>query len=83
MSEERKEKLINKKSFKIVAVVLAFVITFVSGYYFYHFINCGSTTLLGSALNLINSEAYLIDSETGEQKYLTEQELETIKSLVD
>lgn len=73
--KEKKDRFIDRKPVKIVAVILAFIITFTSGYYFYHFLNCGSTTLLGSALNLINSEAYLIDPETGEQKYLTEQEL--------
>lgn len=64
-----------RKIIKIIALVTAFIATFTCGYFFYHFINIGSTTLVGSVVNLINNTAYLIDPATGEQRYLTEEEI--------
>lgn len=71
---------INKKSklkriLLYVFLPLSFVAVFVFGYFAYYFLNSGSTTLSGAVLNIINNRAYLIDPLTGEQRYLTEEEI--------
>ena len=77
--EEKKNKDINKETIKKVfagiLVTLSFVAVFICGYFSYLFLNVNSTSLTGSVINLINNQAYLIDPETGEQKYLTEEEI--------
>ncbi len=76
---EQKETITKKSALKkillYVVLPLSFVAVFVLGYFAYYFFNSGSTTLSGAVVNIINNRAYLIDPLTGEQKYLTEEEI--------
>ena len=61
-----------KKPFKIVALVLAFIITFVGGFFFSYLFKDKKSVVSNELITIIESVGYVIDPETGEQRELTE-----------
>jgi carboxyl-terminal processing protease len=73
-NSNKAKKIKTKKVFKIVAIVLAFLFTFASGYFSKYIFNSREESVTGDLIKIIQNVGYVIDPETGETRTFTESD---------